>query len=428
MKRKYIGMYIAVVALIITLILSGISVYNKNLKIMENKKIETEKKEELLKKEQKKNEIESHYGKNVITNKESDLFEKTGEKYNKIGSVSKDFSLTLEDTDISFDTEYFRISGFNYYIRYSDVDVGKEYIKNNRYKKYVVFNENVITNDETIFFRDDNSFIKINKSFDLPIYIKDDNKYFVEYNGELFYVNKNFVKQVKKKNNTKSKIKNKIRTLTYHTIYNTKTEKCSNTVICHPIEQFESHMKYLSENNYLTLTMNELEMFLDKKIQIPEKTIVITLDDGKYAINAVNIVEKYKVNATYFIITGKYKIPEVETKYMNFQSHTNNLHNNWKCQGGNQGGQLLCEKEEIILSDLETSKKIIGKNVFAFAYPFFDYNERAIKLLKKSGFRLAFVGQADTDGFSTYNTDRFKLRRKTIFSNDSLDIFISRLM
>ena len=103
------------------------------------------------------------------------------------------------------------------------------------------------------------------------------------------------------------------------------------------------------------------------------------------------------------------------------------MHNNWKCPGGNQGGQLLCEKEDIILEDLKKSKQVIGGDVFALSYPFFDFNSRAIRLLKQAGFRMAFVGQYDTDGYSSYNTDRFKLRRKTIFSDDSLNTFINRL-
>lgn len=184
-------------------------------------------------------------------------------------------------------------------------------------------------------------------------------------------------------------------------------------------------MKYLSENNYLTLTMNELELYLDGKIQVPKKTIVITLDDGKYATNAIKIVEKYKVYATYFIITGRYDVPP-KSEYMKYESHTDNLHNNYKCSGGNQGGELLCASEEKILKDLKTSQEKLDGS-FAMAYPFFDFNERAIKLLRQAGFRLAFIGQYDTNGYSTPKTDRMKLRRKTIFSSDPLSTFVSYL-
>ena len=172
--------------------------------------------------------------------------------------------------------------------------------------------------------------------------------------------------------------------------------------------------------------MNELELYLDGKIQVPKKSIVITLDDGKYATNAIKIVEKYKVYATYFIITGRYDVPP-KSEYMKYESHTDNLHNNYKCSGGNQGGELLCASEEKILKDLKTSQERLGGGSFAMAYPFFDFNERAIKLLRQAGFRLAFIGQYDTNGYSTPKTDRMKLRRKTIFSSDPLSTFVSYL-
>ena len=87
---------------------------------------------------------------------------------------------------------------------------------------------------------------------------------------------------------------------------------------------------------------------------------------------------------------------------------------------------MLCASEEDILNDLRTSQKKLGGS-FAISYPFFDFNDRLIGILKKAGFRLAFIGQWDTDGYSDFNTDRFKLRRKTIFSDDSLDTFVSYL-
>lgn len=422
-KKKVLIVFLLLI--VVTCILLVLNYYNKENE--QKKKNELEKKQELIRKENKKNEINSHFNNFVETNKDSKIYTLNDSKYSVVGLLSKKFKIALDEIEINYDTEYFKIKNSDCYIKYNDVNKSNEYIKNDRYKKYVVFNENVITKENVNLYRMDGSYFNINKSFNLPIYIKDGNKYYVEYDNELLYVNKSDVKEIKNKNNSNIKTRNNIRTLTYHTIYNVKTEKCTNSVICHPIEQFDSHMKYLSENNYLTLTMKELEMFLDKKIQIPKKSIVITLDDGKYAINAVNIVEKYKVNATYFIITKRHEIPKVETTYMEYQSHTHDLHNNWKCAGGNQGGQILCEKEEIILADLKKSREVIGGDVFALAYPFFDFNDRAINLLKKSGFRLAFIGQYDTDGYSSYNTDRFKLRRKTIFSNNNLSTFKSYL-
>ena len=104
------------------------------------------------------------------------------------------------------------------------------------------------------------------------------------------------------------------------------------------------------------------------------------------------------------------------------------MHNQYECAGyGSQGGGILCLDDDYVLNDLKTSQDLLGGSKY-FAYPFYDFNDRAISLLKQSGFKLAFIGQYDTDGYSyPMVTDRFKVRRKTIFSTASMSEFISFL-
>ena len=373
------------------------------------------------------NNIKKHYNEFVKTNKESILYDKDNKE---IGKINKDINIKLDEINITKDTLVFKITGLDYYIKYDDVDPIKEFVIDDSYRRYIPFNSNVVTTDKTTFYNDNGYVYEINTSIDLPIIIKDKDKYYVEYNNELFYVKKSEV-SIKEHKNSSEATRSDIRVLTYHAIYK-DGEKCKNKDICEKYDLFESQIKYLANNKYMALTMNELEMFLDKKINIPKKSIVITLDDGNLAKNAIEVFDKYKINATYFIITGKYESAlSVETKYVDYQSHTDSLHNNYKCPGGQQGGQLLCEKEDVVKKDLQLSREKIQAHqkgdVFALSYPFFDWNERAIKLLKESGFRLAFIGEWDNGGMNNYNTNRMLLHRKTIFASDSLETFKSYL-
>jgi hypothetical protein len=53
---------------------------------------------------------------------------------------------------------------------------------------------------------------------------------------------------------------------------------------------------------------------------------------------------------------------------------------------------------------------------WALAYPFYDYNERAIKILKDVGFKMGFVGRASTNGKAYPNkTDLYKIPRMTVW-------------
>ena len=381
----------------------------------------------ILSKQKKEEEILSRFHNDVVTNKETIVYEYNGDKYTNVGRIAKNTQLKLVKEGIS---EYFKLDNSGYYVHY--LDVNKTFTPqkiDKRYKDYIVWNENVITKPITKFYDENNNLIlTINKSFELPIIIKETEKYGVEFNDSLYFI-KDIEKTIPKENNV-SATRSDIRTLTYHTVYDPQTQKCTSIEICHPIKQFEEQMQYLSDNKYLTLTLQEVEMFLDKKIRIPLKSIAITLDDGIFLENSIPIVEKYGIYATFFIITSKTDINKyANSKYAKFESHSDDLHNNYRCPKNreySQGGQMLCEKEEVIIADLKLSqKKLNGSNYFA--YPFFDFNDRAINALKKADFRMAFIGQWDTNGYSTYDTNRYMLRRKTVFGNLKLDNFIDYL-
>lgn len=371
----------------------------------------------------KKVKIKESYNKFVSTNKDTKLYDSN---LKEVGNISKNIYLELDSFK---NEEYFKLLGLDYYIYYLDVDKKEEIKSNDRYKDYILWNENVITKDITKFYDESDNFVfQINKSFDFPIIIKEKDKYGIEYNNNLYYVKD--IKEVKPNNNTDIKTRDDIRTFTYHTVYDPKTQKCASIEICHPISQFEEQMKYLHDNDYLTLTLDEVEMFLDKKIRIPMKTVALTLDDGIFLDNSIPIVEKYEVYATFFIITSKTDVTKYfDSKYARFESHSDNLHNNFKCpknSSSSQGGQMLCESEENIIKDLKLSQDKLNGSYY-FAYPFFDFNDNAISSLKKAGFKMAFIGQWNTNGYSTYNTDRFMVRRKTIFGNLKLNSFIEYL-
>lgn len=366
------------------------------------------------------NKIEKY----AITNKNAKLYVKENDEYKEVGYIESNTKIEIEKNNSS----YFKIDDLDYYLNIFDVDKTDKFETDDRYEDYVVWNLNVVTKDITKFYdKDDKLVFTINKSFDMPIIIKEKDKYGVKFNDELYYVKE--IDKIIENKNTDIETRDNIRTFTYHTVYR-PDQKCTSIEICHPISQFEEQMKYLSDNDYLTLTLEEVEMFLDKKIRIPTKTVALTLDDGIFLENSIPLVEKYEVYATFFIITSKTDVSKyMDSKYARFESHSDNLHNNYKCplnRPSSQGGQMLCESQENIIKDLKLSQdKLNGSNYFA--YPFFDFNDNAINALKKAGFKMAFIGQWNTNGYSTYDTDRFMIRRKTIFGNLKLPSFIEYL-
>ena len=251
-KRKKNKLIIIISIIIILLVGIGYIKYNY---IQNNNNL---KKESLIK------EINNHYNKFVKTNKETKLYNENNEV---VGTIGNNVELSLDNENISDTTKYFKVITFDdsYYIKYQDVDkIDKLSEVSDRYKNYIVFNENIVTNDKTLFYDDnDNLIYSFNKSYNLPIIIKDTDKYGVEFNNRLLYVKKDDVKEINKNNNTDKKNSSGIPVLNYHFAYE-EDNPCYEE-ICHSSKQIKEHFSYIKDNNFFTPTMNELEMYIDKK-------------------------------------------------------------------------------------------------------------------------------------------------------------------
>ncbi|NLV73530.1 MAG: polysaccharide deacetylase family protein [Chloroflexi bacterium] len=71
-------------------------------------------------------------------------------------------------------------------------------------------------------------------------------------------------------------------------------------------ENFESHLRWLSENGYQSITLADLLMALQTGAPLPEKPIIITLDDGyrDAYVHAFPLLKQYNMRATVFVITS----------------------------------------------------------------------------------------------------------------------------
>lgn len=377
-----------------------------------------------LNKEKIIEKITSHYNKYVKTNKNIVLYDKSG---SEVGLIGKNVELSLDEIEITSDTKYFKIKDFDdeYYVKYQDVDKIETLTSySDRYKSYILFNENIVTNDKTSFYDENNNLVyTFNKSFDLPIIIKDDNRYGIEFNNRLLYVKKDEIRETKENNNTELKNANGVPVLNYHFAYEDDDKTC-NEIICHSASQLKEQFSYIKDNNFFTPTMKELEMYIDKKLQLPQKSVVITFDDGGRAEVAKKYVDEYKINATLFLITSWFKKEQFESEYFEIHSHGDNIHNGGLCSGG-QGGEIKCMDHDKLLTDLKTSReKLDGSTVFC--YPFYEYNDYSIKVLKEAGFTMAFAGEYAGGKIKvTPGIDKFRLPRWVIVNYTTKKQFIS---
>ena len=267
---------------------------------------------------------------------------------------------------------------------------------------------------KTEFYDENGNLVySFNEGYSLPIIIKDTDRYGVEFNNRLLYI-KSDEGEVINNTNTDKHNASGVGVFNYHAFYdeNDPSDSCP-TVICHSKKQFKEQLDYLKENNILTLKMKELEMYIDGKLQLP-KSVLLTIDDGGRDKIAVDMLTEYKMYATIFLITAWYDPSTYyKTDYIELHSHTNNMHNTGVCPGG-QGGGIKCLSEEEIQTDLKTSREKLGGSTY-IAYPFYEYNEYSIRMLKEAGFTMAFAGEWDkSDNLVHVGSDKFRLRRFVI--------------
>ena len=210
--------------------------------------------------------------------------------------------------------------------------------------------------------------------------------------------------------------------LNYHFFYIPEEQPYCNESICLEVSKLEDHLKYLKENNFKTLTIEEYRKWMYGEIEIPTKSVLITVDDGakgtgKHNGNRLNpLLEKYHLNATLFLITGWWDIENYRGDYLDIQSHTNDMHQYGTCGRG----QLNCYSYEKAKEDLEKSIAIVG-NTDSFCFPFYMTSPTSLQLVKDLGFKLSFVG-GSVDSKRTNN--KWLIPRYPIQNDITLDEFI----
>ena len=72
-------------------------------------------------------------------------------------------------------------------------------------------------------------------------------------------------------------------------------------------ESFEENIKTFLENGYTIISMKELALADSGKIELPDKPMIITFDDGYYSNYEYiyPILKQYQVKASIFIVTDK---------------------------------------------------------------------------------------------------------------------------
>jgi uncharacterized repeat protein (TIGR02543 family) len=212
--------------------------------------------------------------------------------------------------------------------------------------------------------------------------------------------------------------------LMYHWFYDLEQGDPAPTTLLNnwmKTSEFEAEVAGLVDAGYYFPDWDEVYAYVLGEIDLPGKSIVITIDDGKKSFYeyAIPILEEYGARGTGFIIAQKVtkkKVKKYSSDLISLQSHTYAMH-------GGTGGDGLIEllPFEEAVTDLTSAAAILG-TTDALAYPYGYYDDEAVRVVGAAGIRMAF----GTSGGRVYpGMDPLRLPRVRVSSAQSSEAFLA---
>jgi len=228
---------------------------------------------------------------------------------------------------------------------------------------------------------------------------------------------------------------------------------------------FAAHLAALVAAGYHTIRLADIESLLaGRPVRLPERPLLLTFDDGSLTdwSTVDPVLRAYGLNAVAFLTTRRIVEPGTPSFYLStrhlealrdtgrweFGSHTADLHDAVPVEGNIRpaltnrvlrGGipETIEQWRTRVAADLRESqrffRKVLGRPVSAFAYPFGDtgatandplINEELPALIQQAGFTLAFAGEQVPIGHLDLldaDTPRWRLPRIGVRATTTVD-------
>ncbi len=200
----------------------------------------------------------------------------------------------------------------------------------------------------------------------------------------------------------------------YHSVFSGTPEE----YIVTPV-QFENDLSWLAENGYTSVTAQQLTDYVNDKGNLPEKSVMITFDDGCYnnLSDVLPLLEKYDMHAIVSVV-GQYTDVTAENdphipaySYLTWDdinrliasgrveigNHTYNMHS---FKGDRKGCSKNPDENEeeyrrILTEDLSRLQSEIHEHTntlpAVFAYPFGFISSESLPVIRELGFAVTLT-------------------------------------
>ena len=215
-------------------------------------------------------------------------------------------------------------------------------------------------------------------------------------------------------------------------------------------DDLEADLRFLKENGYNTILMDDLIRFVEKKRPLPDKPIILTFDDGYFSdhLYLLPLLEQFKMKAVLSIIglptnkntdTGSRKKPHIgweqvaelsKSNLIEIQCHSFDLHG--KLGSGKRKGESMEKYQARLKADLAKNQALIkehtGSAPTTFTYPLGVVSKGSREVLEELGYKASLscaegmnvLTQGDSEGL-------FMLKRVNRPSGEPVKSILKRL-
>ncbi len=202
---------------------------------------------------------------------------------------------------------------------------------------------------------------------------------------------------------------------------------------------FDSHMHTISANGFVTLTVSELARHFRQKTPVPDRCVLVSIDDGllDFGLGAMPVLQKYGLKATLFVVAG---LVGKSSQWLEPLGQGKRPMLNWQQlrafagQGVEIGAHSLSHPQLDILNarqaaaEIGTSRKLLqdglGQPVISFAYPHGYASQTTRNLVRLAGYECACRVR---NAYTQQTEDQFGLSRINIDSSVTPEILESIL-
>jgi peptidoglycan/xylan/chitin deacetylase (PgdA/CDA1 family) len=199
---------------------------------------------------------------------------------------------------------------------------------------------------------------------------------------------------------------------------------------------FAAQLDYLARNDYRVIPLGQLVGYLAGKQALPQRAVVITIDDGYESTyrHAFPLLRKYGFPATVFVYTDFVGSGEAlswaqlqelaASGLVDIQAHSKSHRNLIDRTAAETDQQYRQGLEQEARAPRELLERRLAVQVRHYAFPFGDANDVLLDVLTRQQYQLAVTVNP---GGNPFYAQPLMLHRTMIFGDHSLDAFKARL-